>query len=58
MNNKYYEPWNERTTKFQRKDDYAHVPFSEHEKLSAGNIAERIVWWGVAAVGVWLWICI
>ena len=56
MNNKYYEPWNERSIKFQRKDDYPHVPFDEGSiKFDYGSFAEHLVWWGVAAVGIWLW---
>jgi len=55
MNNKYYEPWNERTIKFQRQDDYPYVPFGEPHTFYYGSFVEHLVWWAVIAVGIWLW---
>jgi hypothetical protein len=50
-NNKYYEPWNERSYKFQRKDDHPYVPFQE-ETNSDGMFRTSVVY------GVFAFVCL
>ena len=47
-NNKYYEPWNERSFKFQNSDEYQYVPF-DHEAGNDGILRTSVVYaiWGV-----------
>ena len=57
-NDKYFEPWNERTIKFQRQDAYPWVPFEERDeiKFDFGSIVEHVLWWSVVAIGLYLWL--
>jgi hypothetical protein len=47
-NDKYYEPWNERSFKFQNKDEYKYVPF-DHEAGNDGLLRTSVVYalWAV-----------